>query len=244
MNAHRSSSFHPIRSALVAVCLGAAMVVPFAGQAFAHVAPATGSSQCEAGLATWQATVSILNDYTEAMTITAIASPSPVSGVAAGTVVPAGASAGGTLHGLSGASVTVTWTVTWPNGDTATNSATVARPAVACVETIVTTTTPAPTTTVPVTTTTVPGTTTTAAPAPTPAPEATPESPAPVATTIPESVLGEGPVVPSKAPTLPVLPVTGSTSGSLVVAALVFLLAGIALLVAASRRRLAASSAA
>jgi LPXTG-motif cell wall-anchored protein len=242
MKANRSSSFHPIRSALIAVCLGGALVVPFAGQAFAHVAPATGSSQCETGLATWQATVSILNDYTEAMTIASIASPAPVSGVAAGTVVPAGASASGTLHGLSGASVTVTWTVTWPNGDTANNSATVARPAVTCVETVVTTTTPAPTTTVPVTT--VPTTTTTAAPAPTPAPEATPESPAPVATTIPESVLGEGPVVPSKAPTLPVLPVTGSTSGSLVVAALAFLVAGIALLVAASRRRLATSSAA
>jgi LPXTG-motif cell wall-anchored protein len=244
MKAHRSSSFHPVRSALIAVCLGGALVVPFAGQAFAHVAPATGSSQCETGLATWQATVSILNDYTEAMTITAIASPAPVSGVSVGTIVPAGASASGTLRGLSGASVTVTWTVTWPNGDTATNSATVARPAVACVETIVTTTT---TTTAPAPSTTVPVTTTTAAPAPTttlPTPEAIPESPAPVATTIPESVLGEGPVVPSKAPALPVLPVTGSTSGSLVVAALAFLVAGIALLVAASRRRLAASSAA
>jgi LPXTG-motif cell wall-anchored protein len=244
MKAPQSSSFRPIRLALVALVAGAALVLPFADQASAHNAPATGTSRCETGLASWQATVAILNDFSEPMTVTAISSSAPVAGL--GSVTPAGSSATATVGGLTGASVTVAWSVSWPNGDTATNSVTVARPAVACVGTVVTTTTtiaaPTTTTTAAAPTTTVATPTTTAA-----APEVpvvTEPSPATTttSTTVPGAVLGEGPVFPNQAPALPVLPVTGSSSSSVVVAALGFLFAGVATLIVASRRRRASAS--
>jgi LPXTG-motif cell wall-anchored protein len=246
MKALQSFAFRSMKSAVLAVVIGTALVVPFADQASAHTAPATGSSQCESGLATWKATVSILNDFSEEMTVTAISSSAPVMGLGAGSKAAAGTSAVAMVGGLTGVSVTITWTVTWPNGDSATNSVTVARPSVACIETIVTTTptvpAPAPTTTT--TVTTVPQPTTTVA-----TPNVTVEVPSTPVVTVPDSVLGEGPVfpaeapsAPAKAPALPVLPVTGSSSGSLVALAFAFMVAGLGLLVAASRRRRSVTS--